>query len=82
MQVEMLRQRQDLQNATADSPVLQKAVAEVTPQLILSAVDELLLVQRGRELGYVMSDEQFKSVLDNIKKDNNIEGRRQSFRTR
>src|SRR5215510_15814083 len=70
MQVEFLRQRPELQNVTADSPELQKAVAESTPQLILSAVDELLLVQRGRELGYVMSDEQFKGVLDNIKKDN------------
>src|SRR5262245_79850 len=73
MQVEFLRQRPELQNVTADSPELQKAVAESTPQLILGAVDELLLVQRGRELGYVMSDEQFKSVLDNIKKDNNID---------
>ena len=73
MQVEFLRQRPELQNVTADSPELQKAVAESTPQLILSAVDELLLVQRGRELGYVMSDDQFKSVLDNIKKDNNID---------
>ncbi|HTI41874.1 MAG TPA: peptidyl-prolyl cis-trans isomerase [Vicinamibacterales bacterium] len=73
MQVDLLRQRPDLQNVTPDSPELQKAVAESTPQLILNAVDELLLVQRGRELGYVMSDEQFKSVLDNIKKDNNID---------
>jgi peptidyl-prolyl cis-trans isomerase SurA len=73
LQVEFLRQRSDLQNVTADSPELQKAVAESTPQLILSAVDELLLVQRGRELGYTMSDEQFKSVLENIKKDNKIE---------
>src|SRR4051812_13607506 len=72
MQAETLRQRPELQNATSDSPVLQKAVAEITPQLILSAVDELLLVQRGKELGYVMTDDQFKSVLDNIKKDNNI----------
>jgi peptidyl-prolyl cis-trans isomerase SurA len=73
MQVEFLRTRPDLQNVTAESPELQKAVAESTPQLILSAVDELLLVQRGRELGYTMSDDQFKSVLENIKKDNNIE---------
>jgi peptidyl-prolyl cis-trans isomerase SurA len=73
LQVEFLRQRPELQNVNPDSPDLQKAVAESTPQLILSAVDELLLVQRGRELGYVMSDEQFKSVLDNIKKDNNID---------
>jgi parvulin-like peptidyl-prolyl isomerase len=73
MQVEFLRQRPELQNVTADSPELQKAVAESTPQLILTAVDELLLVQRGRELGYTMSDEQFKNVLDSIKKDNNID---------
>ena len=73
LQLELLRQRPELQNVTPDSPELQKAVAESTPQLILSAVDELLLVQRGRELGYVMTDEQFKGVLDNIKKDNNID---------
>jgi peptidyl-prolyl cis-trans isomerase SurA len=73
LQVEFLRQRPDLQNVTPDSPELQKAVAESTPQLILSAVDELLLVQRGRELGYTMTDEQFKGVLENIKKDNNID---------
>jgi peptidyl-prolyl cis-trans isomerase SurA len=73
MQVDFLRQRPDLQNVTSDNPELQKAVAESTPQLILNAVDELLLVQRGRELGYTMTDDQFKSVLDNIKKDNNIE---------
>ena len=73
LQVEFLRQRPDLQNVTSDSPELQKAVAESTPQLILSAVDELLLVQRGRELGYTMTDEQFKSVLENIKKDNHID---------
>ena len=72
MQVDFLRQRQDLQNVSADSPELKKAVAESTPQIILSAIDELLLVQRGRELGYVMSDDQFKSILDGIKKDNNI----------
>jgi parvulin-like peptidyl-prolyl isomerase len=73
LQVEFLRQKPELQNASAESPVLQKAVAESTPQLILQAIDEILMVQRGRELGYVMSDEQFKSVLDNIKKDNNID---------
>ena len=31
---------------------LKKALAEVTPQLLVDAVDELLLVQRGKELGY------------------------------
>jgi len=35
-------------------------------------VDRLLLVQRGRELGYAMSDDAFKNVLESIKKQNNI----------
>ena len=37
LQVEFLRQRPELQNVTPESPELQKAVAESTPQLILSA---------------------------------------------
>jgi peptidyl-prolyl cis-trans isomerase SurA len=31
------------------------------------------LIQRGRELGYALGDEQFKQILDNIKKQNNLE---------
>jgi parvulin-like peptidyl-prolyl isomerase len=72
-QVAMLRNRPELANVTPDSAVLRKAVIEVTPQLILDAVDELLLIQRGRELGLALGDEQFKSIVDNIKKSNNIE---------
>ena len=52
---------------------LQKALTEVTPQVIVDAVDELLVVQRGKELGYTMSTEQFNSILENIKKENKIE---------
>ncbi len=72
-QVSALRQRQDLAAASPDSPELKKAVAEITPELILSAVDELLLVQRGRELGYALGDEQFNNILENIKKENKHE---------
>jgi peptidyl-prolyl cis-trans isomerase SurA len=72
-QISALRQRQDLGTVSPDSPELKKAIAEITPDLILSAVDELLLVQRGRELGYAMSDEQFASILENIKKENKLE---------
>jgi len=72
-QVAALRTRPELANVTPDSPVLRKAVLEVTPQLILEAVDELLLIQRGRELGLVLGDEQFTSIVENIKKSNNIE---------
>jgi parvulin-like peptidyl-prolyl isomerase len=30
-------------------------------------------MQRGRELGYALSDEQFKQIVENIKKQNNLE---------
>jgi peptidyl-prolyl cis-trans isomerase SurA len=52
---------------------LRQMLDQVTPQLLVNAVDEMLMVQRGRELGYRMTDEQFQSVLDSIKKDNKIE---------
>lgn len=52
---------------------LQKALTEVTPQVIVDAIDELLVVQRGKELGFAMSTEQFNSILENIKKENKIE---------
>ena len=72
-QVAILRSRPELANVSPESEALQKAVAEVTPGLILEAVDELLLIQRGRELGMAMGDEQFKSIIENIKKQNNLE---------
>jgi peptidyl-prolyl cis-trans isomerase SurA len=52
---------------------LRKMLDEVTPQLLVSVVDEMLLVQRGKELGYTMGNEQFQSILESIKKDNKIE---------
>jgi peptidyl-prolyl cis-trans isomerase SurA len=50
---------------------LKKMLDQVTPQVIVSVVDEMLLLQRGKDLGYKLTDEQFTSVLDSIKKDNN-----------
>ena len=71
-QVQELRNRPGLANVSPTSPELQKAISEITPDLILDAVDRLLMVQRGRELGFAMSDDTFKNVLDSIKKQNNI----------
>ena len=51
----------------------QEAGQEITPWLIVNLVDELLLVQRGRELGYALSDEQFQGILDGIKEENNFD---------
>jgi parvulin-like peptidyl-prolyl isomerase len=72
-QIAILRTRPELGNVTPDSPELKKAISEVTPQLILEAVDELLLIQRGRELGLALGDEQFNGIIENIKKSNNLE---------
>ena len=71
-QLAMLRGRPELANVTPASAELQRAIAEVTPDLILEAVDELLLIQRGRELNYALGDTQFKDILENIKKSNNL----------
>ena len=52
---------------------LSKVLAEITPQIIVEAVDELLLLQRGRELGLRLSEDKLKETVDNIKKENKIE---------
>jgi parvulin-like peptidyl-prolyl isomerase len=71
-QIAALRQKNP--NLRPDNEAeLKKALAEVTPEVIVDAVDELLIVQRGRELGYTMSTEQFNSIVENIKKENKLE---------
>ena len=72
-QIAALRQRPEVQQLRGDEDALAKLLSEVTPQVIVDAVDELLLLQRGKELGYAMGDEQFKSIIENIKKENKIE---------
>ena len=71
-QIAALRQRNPNLRPDSDA-ALQQALLEVTPQVIVDAVDELLIVQRGKELGFTMSTEQFNSILENIKKENKIE---------
>jgi len=71
-QIAALRQKNPDLRPDSDE-ALQKALLEVTPQVIVDAVDELLVVQRGKELGFSMSNDQFNSILENIKKENKIE---------
>jgi len=74
-QVDALRQmgQQIDPKANLGDAQLRRMLDQVTPQLMVNVVDEMLLLQRGKDLGYHMTDEQFKSVLDSIKKDNHIE---------
>jgi parvulin-like peptidyl-prolyl isomerase len=62
-----------------DNVELKKAIEEVTPQLLVDAIDELLLLQMGKEKGYHLSDEQFKGWLENLRKEQNL-GDEQKFK--
>ena len=50
---------------------------QITPEILVDAVDEMLVVQRGKELGYTLGDAQFKSVLENIRTQNKLENEEQ-----
>ena len=69
-QVAMLRERGAKPATDAE---LKKILAETTPEVIVDAIDEMLMLQRGNDLGYRLSDEQFTEILTNIKKQNKIE---------
>src|SRR5439155_13399085 len=64
-QIATLRQKGQQIDLKSDpsNQQLRKALDEITPQLVVEALDELLMVQRGKELGYRLSDEQFKGIV-------------------
>src|SRR6266850_8154017 len=74
-QVATLRQKGQAIDLKSDpnNVQLRKALDEITPQILVEAVDEMIIVQRGKELGYKLSDEQFKGVVENIRKENKID---------
>lgn len=72
-QIAALRQLPNFQALRPDSDELRAAIAQVTPEVIVDAVDELILTQRGRELGYTLGNDQFNSIVENIRKENNLE---------
>jgi parvulin-like peptidyl-prolyl isomerase len=72
-QVAALRESPELARVSPDSPQLAQAIAETAPRLILSAVDELLWLQRARELGWALTDERYGLILGDIRKSNNLE---------
>ena len=68
-------QKVDLKNPNNEE--LQKLLAQITPEILVDAVDEMLVVQRGKELGYTLGDTQFQSILDSIKTQNKLENEEQ-----
>jgi parvulin-like peptidyl-prolyl isomerase len=68
-QVAMLRQR----GQQLSDEELQKAIADLTPQLLVDTIDEMLMLQRGKDLGSKMPEDWFKRTIDGIKKENRIE---------
>ena len=78
-QIAMLRQKGQPIDLKSDpnNVQLRRALDEITPQIMVEAIDELIIVQRGKELGYTLGDAQFKTVVDNIRKENKIESEEQ-----
>jgi parvulin-like peptidyl-prolyl isomerase len=75
-QIAAIRQRmnQDVNpDAVKNSDELKKVLAEVTPRILVEAIDELLMVQLAKERGYRLRDEQFKEWLGALRKEQNLE---------
>ncbi|MFB3855531.1 MAG: peptidylprolyl isomerase [Vicinamibacterales bacterium] len=52
---------------------LQRELRAVTPDILVSVIDEILLLQKGRDLGYKMTEDMFKRYLESIRKENKLE---------
>ena len=70
LQIAVIRGRGEQPGTNAE---LYQMLAEVTPGIIANAVDEMLLAQRGKELGFQLSDDQFREFLDNLHQEHNLE---------
>ena len=81
-QTDAVRERNQQQPRAIPEAELYKLLSEMTPDILVDTVDELLIVQHGRELGYKFSDEEFNKGLDTLKKDNNLtdEGLREALK--
>src|SRR5437773_7499261 len=74
-QVAALRQKGqqfDVKNDPSNEQ-LRRALDEITPQIMVDAIDEMVVVQRGKELGYRLTDEQFTRVVSDIRRENKID---------
>jgi parvulin-like peptidyl-prolyl isomerase len=52
---------------------VKKMIAEVTPKILVDTIDEMLLLQLGKEKGYHVTDQQFQDWVKEIRKNQNLE---------
>jgi peptidyl-prolyl cis-trans isomerase SurA len=64
---------QGLPNPPQTDAELRRVMREMTPELFANTVDNMLLEQRGREMGFSLSDDQFNEVVDGIMVENGFE---------
>ena len=62
-----------LPNRPQSDAELRQMMQELTPELVATTIDELLLSQRGREMGFELTDDQFDEIIDGIKVENNFD---------
>jgi parvulin-like peptidyl-prolyl isomerase len=67
-QNQFVQDPEDLQNDAS----LQAALAEMTPVILVEAVDGLMMLQRAREIGVSFGDEEFDGAIDQIKSQNGL----------
>jgi parvulin-like peptidyl-prolyl isomerase len=76
LQVEAL-QEQEKRNLTPidvqNDAKLRQQLLEITPAILGDAIDQLIVVQRGKELGLRMSEAWFKEKIEDIKKQNQLD---------
>src|SRR5437867_4440097 len=65
-QIDLLQQQGKTKPTTED-------LEKITPDILVNSIDEMLIVQRGRELGFHMSDEQFTQFVNRIKSENKLD---------
>jgi len=59
--------------AMKNDETLKKMISEVTPKILVDTIDEMLLLQLGKEKGYHVTDQQFKDWLTQLRKDQNLD---------
>jgi peptidyl-prolyl cis-trans isomerase SurA len=60
-------------DAMKNDETLKKMIGEVTPKILVDTIDEMLLLQLGKEKGYHVTDQQFKDWLTQLRKDQNLD---------